>query len=148
MSSYRTLLDQFDQFKIEIEREIREEKERFTALVATRVREVLEEFGLDIDVVPRERNSTVARKKRIIVPKYWNPKTGQTWSGRGRMPQWIIGKDREQFRIEQVGENSEIQDGLVVHDDQNGSRGSYLGRGVAGRPEVHFSGSPTIPSND
>ncbi|MCA8023666.1 H-NS histone family protein [Burkholderia metallica] len=112
MSSYRTLLEQFDRFKVEMEREmereISQEKERVAALVATRVREVLEEFGLDIDVVPRDRYSTVARKKRIIAPKYWNPQTGQTWSGRGRTPQWIVGRDREQYRIEPLGEKGEI----------------------------------------
>lgn len=29
----------------------------------------------------------------------WNPATGETWSGRGRMPRWLEGKDIEPFRI-------------------------------------------------
>ncbi|WP_442873318.1 H-NS family nucleoid-associated regulatory protein [Cupriavidus sp. USMAA2-4] len=33
--------------------------------------------------------------------KYRNPKTGQTWSGRGRAPAWI-GKQRERFLITQA----------------------------------------------
>ncbi|HHT8904478.1 TPA: H-NS family nucleoid-associated regulatory protein [Burkholderia cenocepacia] len=126
MSDYRTLLEQFDQFRIEVSREIRDEKERLATLVATRVREVLEEFGLEIDVVPRDRYSAAARKKRVIAPKYWNPKTGQTWSGRGRAPKWIVGKDREQFRIEHVGEEGEFRGEVAVHDDNSGSRDGYL----------------------
>lgn len=39
------------------------------------------------------------RKRAIVKPKYRDPKTGATWSGRGRAPRWINGKDREAFRI-------------------------------------------------
>ena len=31
--------------------------------------------------------------------KFKNLETGETWSGRGREPKWIKGKDVEQFRI-------------------------------------------------
>lgn len=38
--------------------------------------------------------------KRVKVPpKYRDPVSGKTWSGRGRAPKWIDGKDREQFLI-------------------------------------------------
>ncbi|QCP55023.1 H-NS histone family protein [Trinickia violacea] len=33
------------------------------------------------------------------LPKYRNPATGETWSGRGRVPAWLAGRDRQQFRI-------------------------------------------------
>ncbi|WP_254610410.1 H-NS family nucleoid-associated regulatory protein, partial [Burkholderia aenigmatica] len=32
-------------------------------------------------------------------PKYQDPKTGKTWSGRGREPSWIKGKKRDRFLI-------------------------------------------------
>jgi DNA-binding protein H-NS len=32
-------------------------------------------------------------------PKYRNPETGQTWTGRGRMPLWLTGKDRAAYLI-------------------------------------------------
>ncbi|WP_081066016.1 H-NS family nucleoid-associated regulatory protein [Burkholderia diffusa] len=35
-----------------------------------------------------------------VAPKYRDPKTGATWSGRGREPSWIKGKRRERFTIE------------------------------------------------
>lgn len=31
--------------------------------------------------------------------KYLNPETGKIWSGKGRVPKWIAGKNREDFRI-------------------------------------------------
>ncbi|WP_324658550.1 H-NS histone family protein [Burkholderia thailandensis] len=37
-----------------------------------------------------------------VAPKYWNPKTGQTWSGRGRMPLWLIGQDLAAFKLDTV----------------------------------------------
>ena len=31
--------------------------------------------------------------------RYRNPKTGETWTGRGRAPRWIEGRDRKPFEI-------------------------------------------------
>lgn len=33
-------------------------------------------------------------------PKYRDPETGSTWSGRGRAPRWLSGKDRASFEIQ------------------------------------------------
>ena len=43
--------------------------------------------------------------KRTVPPKYKNPQTGATWTGRGKAPRWIAdaeaeGKSREQFLIQ------------------------------------------------
>jgi len=62
------------------------------------------------------RNAIVDMRRKIkeygIVPdqlfgpdlsdlvRYRHPKTGQTWNGIGRPPNWIKGKDREQFQVE------------------------------------------------
>ncbi|WP_185733395.1 H-NS family nucleoid-associated regulatory protein [Burkholderia sp. Bp8998] len=97
MSRYQTLLEQYEKLKNEIEHERAMEKDRLVNLVAARVREVLEEFGLDFDVVPRGTSGSGKRKRPE--PKYWNSATGQTWSGRGRPPSWMVGDDREQYRI-------------------------------------------------
>ncbi|WP_081070892.1 H-NS histone family protein [Burkholderia territorii] len=39
-------------------------------------------------------------EKRKARPRYFNPETGVIWSGRGREPQWIRGKDRRMFELE------------------------------------------------
>ena len=31
--------------------------------------------------------------------RYRNPKTGETWTGRGRAPRWIEGRDRKPFEV-------------------------------------------------
>jgi DNA-binding protein H-NS len=44
------------------------------------------------------------RKYPRVLPKYRNPKTSETWSGRGKLPRWLVaamksGKKIEEFRI-------------------------------------------------
>ena len=41
----------------------------------------------------------VAKKRGKVAPKYKNPATGETWTGRGKAPKWIAGKDRSKFAI-------------------------------------------------
>ena len=43
-------------------------------------------------------------RKKQVAPKYKNPKTGETWTGRGKPPRWITdaensGTPREQFLL-------------------------------------------------
>src|ERR1700754_3341331 len=45
--------------------------------------------------------SVASKSKGELPPKYLNPKTGETWSGRGRPPSWIAGvKVRTRFLID------------------------------------------------
>ncbi|PXX23832.1 MULTISPECIES: H-NS family nucleoid-associated regulatory protein [Burkholderia] len=39
-------------------------------------------------------------QRRRIPPRYWDPDTGATWSGRGKRPRWMQGRDPEDFRLE------------------------------------------------
>ncbi|WP_415877897.1 H-NS family nucleoid-associated regulatory protein [Burkholderia diffusa] len=39
------------------------------------------------------------RERRRIKQKYWDPITGITWSGRGRMPHGLVGRGPETFRV-------------------------------------------------
>jgi DNA-binding protein H-NS len=34
-----------------------------------------------------------------VAAKYRDPNSGQTWTGRGRSPKWLEGKDKKQFLI-------------------------------------------------
>ncbi|MCP2518625.1 H-NS histone family protein [Achromobacter mucicolens] len=42
--------------------------------------------------------------RSVVAPKYRNPESGETWSGRGRAPRWLTlaekaGRDRDDFRV-------------------------------------------------
>lgn len=50
------------------------------------------------------RKTVAKRTAATVAPRYRNPETGATWTGRGRAPRWIAdaeaaGKHREQFLI-------------------------------------------------
>ena len=67
--------------------------------VIQQVRQTVAEYGLtaeDLGLVPRRGRRAGA--KSPVPPKYRDPKTGATWSGRGRAPAWI-GKNRDKFLI-------------------------------------------------
>lgn len=39
--------------------------------------------------------------KPPVPAKFYDPSSGAIWSGRGRTPKWMAGKDREHFAIRQ-----------------------------------------------
>ncbi|KVN34404.1 H-NS histone [Burkholderia pyrrocinia] len=90
MKTYGELMMQFDQLKKEIEIAREHEAQR----IARRVLELLAESGVDV----REMAKPQIRGRKVS-PKYWNPQTGATWSGRGRTPKWLVGQDLSQFLI-------------------------------------------------
>lgn len=95
MSSYKELLRQREA----LEQQIQEARRNELAHAVAQVRALVSEFGLTAqDVFPtgRARNPSAGSK---IAPKYRNPATGQTWTGRGKPPKWIQDANREQFAI-------------------------------------------------
>ncbi|WP_090691254.1 H-NS histone family protein [Paraburkholderia phenazinium] len=68
--------------------------------VISEIRVKVMEYGLtEKDLFPRKRGRPVNAAKPAAAPKYQDPKTGRTWSGHGRIPDWIKGKDRDRFLI-------------------------------------------------
>ena len=47
----------------------------------------------------RGRPAKPGKQRAGVAPKYRDPETGATWSGRGKPPKWIAGKDRTEFTI-------------------------------------------------
>lgn len=63
------------------------------------------ELGLSLKALLSSPQPAPERKPRRgkgdkVAPKYRNPETGDTWTGRGREPAWIKGKDRDDFALE------------------------------------------------
>ncbi|AOI67572.1 H-NS histone [Burkholderia territorii] len=94
MKSYSELLEQLERLRKEIDIAREHEARR----IAQRVLELLEESGVDV----RQLSTRSAQELRRGVrpkPKYWNPDTGATWSGRGRRPRWLVGDNLDRFLI-------------------------------------------------
>lgn len=101
-----------DRMKLEMEKRRADE---ITAVVAE-IREKMDHYGLtvaDLGFTAGELSSGRGRgrsqsgghdRRTVVEPKYRDPETGTTWSGRGRMPRWMAeavdaGRSREEFRI-------------------------------------------------
>ncbi|KVD39696.1 H-NS histone [Burkholderia sp. ABCPW 11] len=92
MKTYNELLADLEKLKQDIDAA----REYEARLIADRVMALLSESGVDIRAIV---DCAQSRPRTKVKPKYWNPETGATWSGRGRTPRWLIGKDLEGFRI-------------------------------------------------
>lgn len=73
--------------------------------VIAQVKKTIAEFGLNAADLGLGRGAGKARgaARRVTkgAAKYRDPKTGQTWTGRGRPPTWIVAaKDRRAFLID------------------------------------------------
>lgn len=96
MATYKELLLQQEALAAKIE----EARRRELADAIARIRAEVAEYGLTADDIFSKRKSAARRASGAkVAPKYRNPATGQTWTGRGKAPKWIEGKDRAQFAI-------------------------------------------------
>ncbi len=97
-SSYKELLKQREALELQIG----EARRRELAAAVAQVRELIAEYGLtQQDVFPAGRGARgVTGSSGVkVAPKYRDPATGQTWTGRGKAPKWIQNEDREKFAI-------------------------------------------------
>ncbi|NIE66851.1 H-NS family nucleoid-associated regulatory protein [Burkholderia sp. Ax-1719] len=81
-----------------------------SSAVLQKIRDLMEKHGIttaDIEAhVGRRRGrmpgAKTATKAADVVVKYRDPKSGATWSGRGRAPSWIASaKDRNRFLVDE-----------------------------------------------
>jgi DNA-binding protein H-NS len=94
MNDYKTLLQQ----KAELDARIAEVMKTEKAGAVAEVRALIQQYQLtEQDVFPASGSKA---KGSVGTPKFRDPETGATWTGRGKPPNWINGKDREQFLIE------------------------------------------------
>jgi DNA-binding protein H-NS len=96
-TSYKELLAQRDA----LEQAIAKARQNEISSAVAKVRELVAEYGLSAqDVFPgRAAKSAAPKAASKVAAKYRDPATGQTWTGRGKAPKWIDGKDRSPFVI-------------------------------------------------
>ena len=95
MSSYKELLKQREN----LEQQINEARRQELSGAISQARTLVTEFGLTVqDVFPAGRARSASSGTKVA-PKYRDPATGSTWTGRGKAPKWIQNQDRAQFAI-------------------------------------------------
>jgi DNA-binding protein H-NS len=94
MSSYKELVAQRDQ----LDKQIKEAVLREKADGIAKAKLIIEQYNLSAsDLFSRKAGSRSPSGK--VAPKYRNPANGDTWTGRGKAPKWIEGRDRAIFLI-------------------------------------------------
>ncbi|MFP6557541.1 H-NS histone family protein [Paraburkholderia sp. B3] len=97
-------MSQYSELKAQIAKlQAQAEDARRTELadVINTIREKIAEYGLTAQDLGFAAGARRGRppKKAPLPPRYQDPKTGATWSGRGKPPKWIAGKNRERYQI-------------------------------------------------
>jgi DNA-binding protein H-NS len=65
-----------------------------------KVKALVAEHGLSAkDIFGSAKRGAKAGARGAVAPKYRDPASGATWTGRGKAPKWIEGKDRAKFAI-------------------------------------------------
>jgi DNA-binding protein H-NS len=84
-----------------LEKQIAEQRKSEMDTALNKVRELVKEFGLtESDVFGKNKSTTSSKATgKKVAPKYRDPATGNTWTGRGIAPKWLQGKDKAQFLI-------------------------------------------------
>ena len=90
MATLQELLAQ----KAELEKQILETQRNERAEAINRVRALMAEHGLSAaDIAFKSSASAKSGNKsgstQKVAPKYRNPETGETWTGRGLQPKWL-----------------------------------------------------------
>ncbi|CAB3697395.1 H-NS histone family protein [Trinickia soli] len=99
MSQYAELKAQIAKLQAQADEARRQE----VVNVIAEIKQKIAEFGLgahDLGFAEAARRGRPA-KKAPLPAKYQDPKSGNTWSGRGKPPKWIAGKNRDRFLIAQ-----------------------------------------------
>ena len=93
MTTYQELI----QKRASLELEIQRVREKEIGEAIAKIKEIVAFFGLTPkDIFPKNNKKSLSNP---VKPKYYNPVTGDTWTGRGKAPKWIQNKERNQFLI-------------------------------------------------
>lgn len=91
MSTYQELLARKRELDQTIEHMRRTES---TAALKT-IHELIATFGFTAQqVFPYQ-----APEKKKVQAKYYDPESGKSWTGRGKVPKWLEGKDRSVYEV-------------------------------------------------
>ena len=97
MATYKELLAQREA----LDGQIDQARQSELSEAVSKVMQLVEEYGLtQADIFGSSKKGRTQIAVRKVAAKYRNPQTNETWTGRGRQPKWIQGKDVKDFVIE------------------------------------------------
>lgn len=95
MATYQELQAQIAELTIQAEQARKQE----IASAVAQIKSLMEEYGITIKDLSKPSKSSAAKRESVL-PKYRDPATGKTWTGRGKPPKWIAdAANRDQYLI-------------------------------------------------
>ncbi len=93
MSSYQEILSQIEELKRKAE-EVRQQE--MSGAIAE-IKRLMVQFGITSDDLGLSGRAGAGKVKSrgIVAPKYRDPISGKTWTGRGRRPGWVVDLDTQ-----------------------------------------------------
>lgn len=73
-------------------------KDELSGAIKT-IKDLMQLHGITVEDLSSGTRAKPAKVKGTVAPQFKNPETGETWTGRGRAPRWLDGKDKKEFRI-------------------------------------------------
>ena len=66
-----------------------------------KIKDLMQAHGVSIEDLSSGSRAKPAKAKvtATVAAQFKNPETGETWTGRGRVPRWLDGKNRDSYRI-------------------------------------------------
>lgn len=93
MTSFKEIQAQIAQ----LQRQAAEQRDQELTEAMQKIHDLMQEYSITIDDLQSRRKNGAIKKSGIVA--FRNAETGTTWSGRGRMPKWLAGQDKERFRV-------------------------------------------------
>lgn len=84
-----------------LEEQIAQARKQESSNALAQVKSLVAEFGFTADDIfsGRSKSASGVKKGTKVAPKYRDPVTGATWTGRGIAPRWLTGKNKDDFKI-------------------------------------------------
>lgn len=97
MASYKELKAKAE----ELMRQAEAARKAETAAVIAEIRKKMADYGITVVDLGSGKPD---KSRRPVAAKYRNPVGGETWSGRGRVPKWLValesaGRKRDEFAV-------------------------------------------------
>jgi DNA-binding protein H-NS len=93
MTTYKDLQNQI----VELQRKAEEARAQELDGAIKQVKALMQEYGIAIEDLASPTKKKGAKQGQANAQ--FRDAAGNTWSGRGRMPAWLKGKDKERFRV-------------------------------------------------
>lgn len=95
MSSYQDYQKQIAELQAKAEQARRAE----VAEAKAQIQAIMNEYGLTLADIGNDSKKAAKVPRKPVEIKYKDPVTGETWTGRGRAPKWLEGKNRSDYLV-------------------------------------------------